>query len=759
MINANKKRMLILSLICILLTCVVSLCFVPNSRAYAGAANVITGYKVLDAAQVRTEEPSGIRFVTEITDTAKLNLGEDAEYGVIIIPQTLLGNSELTLATEKAFPIETSVWMETYRNIDTGVIEEGKSAFNSVLSSVNGSLPQSLYNVPLAVRAYVKHGENNTQISYSENTVARSIAYVAKMAEISGYDAQLIKDIAADVTIELDIANQPNAYVYGDNTQYALTFKVGGVPVVENDKISVSVESLTDGVLSVNNNSAFSIVGAGETTLKVTVTSKTYQGEGNSFTFEKEISVAKKNVQLTEKELFDKYVANGTYTVDIAVEGDVQSVTFAEVDNAEENTVAATELTVNEDLLATGYYDLTVETTNAVYSASAVVADKVINNKAELKNWPYYIRPANWANNIALEYDGLIVLGDDIDWGGHQYDSSNKDSNMYINELAAKDDNGEQTVYVAQSSNGITVWTSNSDYVATTTGYKPAFTGTFDGLGHCISNLYLKYNGVGLFGTYCSGTVKNLALTGLEMSGHRKGAICFDFTGTAEDLFLEGALLSSNLRTGLLAGNCSKTPNLRRVFGVLAEGVSNINTAGVLIGNAVISDTSSLLLNNLYGIGNLGLLIANNSDVANSLFFTGRTETLQAFIDAKYNISNFAAPYWDTSKGFPIMTSAIGKLTKITLQATDSTDAVVTEVAAGSSVNIGIANIKQAENYINNQAGFSTITVAEIDGVSYENGVLTVAETVAVGTEIILTVTNNIDGSTNTLKLTVKANA
>ena len=347
-----------------------------------------------------------------------------------------------------------------------------------------------------------------------------------------------------------------------------------------------------------------------------------------------------------------------------------------------------------------------------------------------------------------MEYDGLIVLGDDIDWGG---------ADSYFNELVAKA-NTENAFAIAQSSNSVLTSSSNSDYVKIADGYKPDFVGTFDGLGHYISNLKFTHNGLGMFGTYCSGTVKNLAMTGLNISGYRKGAICFDFTGTAEDLFLEGALLSSNLRTGLLAGHCSKTPNLRRVSAVLSEG-ANRTDAGILIGAALIGNTSSEILGNLYGIGNLGLLIANNSDVANKLFFTGRTETLQAFIDAKYNVSNFNGEYWDTSKGFPIMTSAIGKLTKINLQATDSTDAVVTEVAAGESVNIGIKKYQadtSSNTYTNNQAGFSTITVAEIDGVSYQNGVLTVAETVAVGTKITLTVTNNIDASTNTLTLTVK---
>ena len=101
------------------------------------------------------------------------------------------------------------------------------------------------------------------------------------------------------------------------------------------------------------------------------------------------------------------------------------------------------------------------------------------------------------------------------------------------------------------------------------------------------------------------------------------------------------------------------------------------------------------------------------------------------------------------------MKSAIGKLTKINLQATDNEGTEVSKISAGSSVNIGIKNYKDGA-YTNNQAGFSNITIDKVDGVSYSNGVLTVANTVAVNMQITLRVTNKLDGSVNILKLTVK---
>ena len=751
----STKRLILPILVVMLLAMLCAFVAVNPVNLTANAeVNVAANYRVLNGAQIRTESPDGIRFVTEIANTTKTQYGADAEYGVIIVPEHMI-DGELTLNTANVIDVPTGKWIENYNVVDY-------SAFNSVLSGEDDSFPNNFYNTPLAVRAYVKYGTNNASIAYSENTVVRSIAYVAKIATISDQaTADLISDIAQTATQKIVIQNNAETYVYGTDTNYGLTLKVGGVTVESDDNITLEFDSENSNVLAVENG-AFKVMGAGKTNIVATVTSKNYNGENNSFTVKKEITVEKKSVTLTEKQLFDKYVANGTYSVDIkALDGAIESVTFTDKNNAE-NVVKVNELTLDETALSTGYYNLEVETENVIYKADAVVADKVINNKDELKNWPYYIRPANWANNIALEYDGLIVLGDDIDWGGRQIASDGKDTNKYVNELAAKfaPNTTETAFFIPTTSyNSVLEWTSKTDYIKIADGYKPVFVGTFDGLGHNISNLFLAHNGLGMFGTYCSGTIKNISFTGLHITGYRKGAISFDFTGAADGIFLEGLLLSTNTTTGLLAGQCLSTPNLKRISAVLSEGVNNREDAGILIGSAAISDTSSEIVGNIYGIGNLGLLVYKQGgvlyDAADKCYLCGKAENLDNFIDAKYNINSFTSEYWNTENGFPIMNSAIGKLTKINLQATDGSGAAVTEVSAGASVNIDIVNYKTGA-YTNNQAGFSTITVNQIDGVTYADGVLTVADSVAVGTEIVLTVTNNLDGAINTLKLTVK---
>lgn len=405
----------------------------------------------------------------------------------------------------------------------------------------------------------------------------------------------------------------------------------------------------------------------------------------------------------------------------------------------------------------TGKYSLIVETTTANYTGEMILADLVIKTKDQLKNWPYYIRPTNWANNAVVEYDGYVVLGDDIDYGGDEY------YNELAHALATNVTEG--FVEISKTSDSL-LWHSNSKTpsgeLQTASGYKPKFIGTFDGLGHCISNIKFVKAGMGLFGTYCPGTVKNLAITGINITGYRKGAICFEFAGAADGLFLEGSLHSSNLNTGLLSAKCSGKISLKRVSAVLSEGV-NRTDAGILIGSALVSDTSSTLIGYLYGIGNVGHLVYKSSgnihDAADGCYKSGRAENLAAFVAAKHDISVFTSEYWNTKSGFPIMQSAIGKLTKINLQATDNASTVVTKVAAGESVNIGIKKYQadtSSNTYTNNQAGFSTITVNAIDGVSYSNGILTVAQNVAAGTQITLTATNMLDGATSTLTLIVK---
>lgn len=442
-------------------------------------------------------------------------------------------------------------------------------------------------------------------------------------------------------------------------------------------------------------------------------------------------------ILLSKYDFADKYVIGSKY-----IEGEVVYCQTIYSDGTTKNSDKA-EFPISE--YKTGSYLVTVETTSSIYTGEMVLADMVINTKEQLKNWPYYIRPNDWANNKALEYDGYVVLGDNIDYGG----------DVYFNELGSWSylEEGQRKFYIGSSVNQITYNKSGEGLVAMAEGYEPVFVGTFDGLGHCISGLTISYQAVGLFGSYCEGTIKNLAITSGKVNYYRTGLVCGAFNGVAENMFVEGRISNNKTYTGLFAGqnaSSGNTPEYRKVVSVLTEG-NNRTDCGIITGATRKLDIAE----NSFAIGHTGLFMSGGN--ALNTKSSPNYATLKGYKDARVNVETFTKDsYWDTSvSGFPIMKSAIGKLTKINLQAIDGSDAVVTDVSAGQSVNVKIANFNVGE-YTNNQSGFAVITVSQIDGVTLTNGVLTVASTVSKDTEITLTALNNLDGSITTLKLKVK---
>ena len=135
----------------ILVACVV-LCFsfalITGFKTANADVETVATYKVVEGSQVRTEQPTGMRFITEISDAQKTQFGEDAEYGVIILPVSML-DGELTHSVNGELEIKTLQWRSEYNKADY-------SAFNSVLGGKEDSFPESFYNVPFAVTTISK---------------------------------------------------------------------------------------------------------------------------------------------------------------------------------------------------------------------------------------------------------------------------------------------------------------------------------------------------------------------------------------------------------------------------------------------------------------------------------------------------------------------------------------------------------------------------------------------------------------------------
>ncbi|MBO0494342.1 YDG domain-containing protein, partial [Pseudomonas sp. Marseille-Q1929] len=147
------------------------------------------------------------------------------------------------------------------------------------------------------------------------------------------------------------------------------------------------------------------------------------------------------------------------------------------------------------------------------------------------------------------------------------------------------------------------------------------FTGTFDGLGHVVSNLYINspasFNG--LFGIQ-NGTLRNIGLVGSRTTGDYAGSLVGYNQGRVENSFATAAHVSSPSYGGALVGW-----NEGVVTGSYASGtVSADQIAGGLVGVnlAEISNSYSLsTVKSLYG--DAGGFAGYNGSVVSNVYSTG----------------------------------------------------------------------------------------------------------------------------------------
>jgi trimeric autotransporter adhesin len=176
------------------------------------------------------------------------------------------------------------------------------------------------------------------------------------------------------------------------------------------------------------------------------------------------------------------------------------------------------------------------------------------------------------------------------------------------------------------------------------------FTGTFDGLGHTISNLTINLpttDFVGLFGVVAQGaTVRNVGLVGGSViGGNYVGGLAGGNDGTVSNSYATGSVSGGNYVGGLLGdtfvegtvnnsyatGSVSGTQNIGGLVGFLAGAVTNSYASGSVSGNedvgGLVGAVSGVMasVSNSYATGSVsgnqivgGLAGENDGTVSNS---------------------------------------------------------------------------------------------------------------------------------------------
>jgi filamentous hemagglutinin family protein len=129
------------------------------------------------------------------------------------------------------------------------------------------------------------------------------------------------------------------------------------------------------------------------------------------------------------------------------------------------------------------------------------------------------------------------------------------------------------------------VWSTTGGFIPVGPAASAAFSGTFNGVGHTISGLYIvtnPQNGSGMFGA-SGGTIENVGLVNENMTGgpYRSGGLVGENGGLIQNSYVTGSVVAGNY-VGGLAGTNSGT--IRNSYST-ASVVGSANTGGLVGAN------------------------------------------------------------------------------------------------------------------------------------------------------------------------------
>jgi hypothetical protein len=165
------------------------------------------------------------------------------------------------------------------------------------------------------------------------------------------------------------------------------------------------------------------------------------------------------------------------------------------------------------------------------------------------------------------------------------------------------------------------VWSTTGGFIPVGPAASAAFSGTFNGVGHTISGLYIvtnPQNGSGMFGA-STGTIENVGLVNESMTGgsYRSGGLVGENGGLIQNSYVTGSVTAGYYTGGLAGTNSGTISNSYSTAGV--AGVAN---AGGLVGANYGSITGSYATGavNAGGFRTGGLVGANfyNTTISNS---------------------------------------------------------------------------------------------------------------------------------------------
>ena len=243
------------------------------AAVYAGAEEAASPVLTMkEGASVRLFEPTGIRFVTEISaeDYAEIiAAGGNAEFGTLIIPTEVLGNTQITAENYKYLDAELIVTETWLADTETTKSYAGALAGTETADGNYENFPSEFYDCELTAVSYCAYAG---KVIFAENPQRYSMAYAASASIAEGKTDPFLLEITDSVLSEgLSFGADSYTLTVGETAETTLVS--GGAEVT----LKAVYESDNEEAVAVDENGTLTAKAAGSATITATIGKKTAQ--------------------------------------------------------------------------------------------------------------------------------------------------------------------------------------------------------------------------------------------------------------------------------------------------------------------------------------------------------------------------------------------------------------------------------------------------------------------------------------------------
>lgn len=239
------------------------------AAVYAGAEEAASPVLTMkEGASVRLFEPMGIRFVTEISkeDYEEITADGNAEFGTLIIPTEVLGNTQITAENYKSLDAELIVTETWLADTETTKSYAGALVGTETSDGNYENFPEEFYDCELTAVSYCAYDDG--KVIFAENPQRYSMAYTASALLAEGQTDPFLTEITDSVLAD-GLAFGAKSYTVRVG-QTVPTSLVSGEKAV-NMKAVYSSDSET---ITVDENGTLTAKAAGSATITATIGNK-----------------------------------------------------------------------------------------------------------------------------------------------------------------------------------------------------------------------------------------------------------------------------------------------------------------------------------------------------------------------------------------------------------------------------------------------------------------------------------------------------